>query len=145
MNHSFFYYDIVGEEIYVAVMTHIYPLMKEKFATIEHVSFFVELTTISLESSRPEFQNLFTFLCLDEKIDPRFVTFNWDVFNCLSRFVFFYLQVELEIPSAVVRKQAIFSQYFTLRGQLSNHPHTKLVSVKFKSLSTILEFFFVIV
>ncbi len=78
-------------------MTHIYPLMKEKFATIEHVSFFVELTTISSESSRPEFQNLFAFLCLDEKIDPRFVTFIWNVCNCLSRFHFFYLLYRLSL------------------------------------------------
>ncbi|XP_046635826.1 protein MMS22-like [Daphnia pulicaria] len=59
------------EEIYAAVMTHVYPLMKEKFASIEHISFFVELTTVALDTSRPEFQSIFTFLCLDDKVNPR--------------------------------------------------------------------------
>lgn len=60
-----------SEEVYAAVVTHIYPLMKERFTSIEHLSFFVELTTTSLETSRPEFQNIFTFLCVDEKVSPR--------------------------------------------------------------------------
>ena len=68
--------DILGEEVYAAVTTHIYPLMKEKFASVEHVSFFVELTCVALETGRPELQSLFTFLCLDEKVNPRFVYFN---------------------------------------------------------------------
>ena len=64
----------IGEEIYNAVITPVYPLMKEKFPSTDHVSFFVELTTAALETGRPEFQNIFTFLCLDDKVNPRYVT-----------------------------------------------------------------------
>lgn len=60
-----------GDEMYNAVMTHVFPLMKEKFAAVEHVSFFVELTTAAMEANRPEFQTIFTFFCLDEKVNPR--------------------------------------------------------------------------
>lgn len=60
------------EEMYSAVMAHIFPLMKEKFALVEHVQFFVELTITALETSRPEFQSLFNFFCLDEKVNPRY-------------------------------------------------------------------------
>ena len=78
----------IGEEIYTAVMTHVYPLMKEKFASIEHISFFVELTTVALDTSRPEFQSIFTFLCLDEKVNPRFV-FPFESLKLITLFFFF--------------------------------------------------------
>lgn len=63
--------NTLGEEVYSAIMMHIFPLMKEKFATIDYVSFFVELTAVALETGRPEFQSLFTYFCLDERVNPR--------------------------------------------------------------------------
>ena len=44
--------------------------MKEKFAQEEYVTFFFELTLCSLEN-HSEFQTLFSYLCLDDKINPR--------------------------------------------------------------------------
>lgn len=83
-----------GEDLYAAVMSHVYPLMKERFASIEHLSFFVELTNVSLETSRPEFQNVFTFLCLDEKVSPRFALCLLLRFRCL----YFNGSVILDLP-----------------------------------------------
>ena len=124
---------MIGEEIYTAVMTHVYPLMKEKFS-IEHMSFFVELTTVALDTSRPEFQNIFTFLCLDDKVNPRYVRDSW-YYNLFFRIDPFpnvtvsQFQVEFEILVAVVGNEAISCQSLVFRGQLSSNPYSKLVSV----------------
>lgn len=56
-------------------MTHIYPLMKDDFALVEHVDFFAEMTIVAQETNRPEFLSVFTFFCLDDKVNPRFNQF----------------------------------------------------------------------
>ena len=117
-------------------MTHVYPLMKEKFASIEHISFFVELTTVALDTSRPEFQSIFTFLCLDEKVNPRFV-FPFESLKLITLFFFFFqmwliilkFQVEFEILVAAVGNEAVSCQSFVFARQLSINPFTKLVPV----------------
>jgi hypothetical protein len=62
----------LGDEVYGAVMTHVYPLMKDTFSLVEHVDFFVEMTIVALDTNRPEFQSLFTYFCLDDKVNPRY-------------------------------------------------------------------------
>ena len=54
-------------------MTHIYPLMKDTFSLVEHVDFFAEMTIVALDTNRPEFQSLFTYFCLDDKVNPRYL------------------------------------------------------------------------
>lgn len=61
-----------GDELISCVMTHIYPLMKDKFADVDHVTFFTELATVSLETSEiSEFQAMFNHFCLDERVDAK--------------------------------------------------------------------------
>lgn len=62
------------DDIYNAISTHIVPLMKEKFIFgDECATFLSELTITALESSRAEFPSLFSFFCLDERVNPKFV------------------------------------------------------------------------
>ena len=72
-NHIFGANNIFSdEEMISSVMTHVYPLMKDKFADVDHVTFFTELTTVSLEATQiSEFQAMFTHFCLDEKVDAK--------------------------------------------------------------------------
>ena len=63
-----------GDEIYNAVVTHILPVMKEKYVFgDEHAAFFSELTISALETSKPEFSSLLSFFCFDERVNPKLV------------------------------------------------------------------------
>ena len=60
------------DEVYQALMAHIFPLMKEKYAQIEFVSFFSEMALTSVEHGGPEFTQHLNFFCLDEKVQPKY-------------------------------------------------------------------------
>jgi len=124
------------DDIYNAISTHILPLMKEKYIFgDEHVLFFTELTVTTLESGRAEFSSLFSFFCLDEKVNPKFVQNKSIVLTYFDRLL--YCRLSFKYLSQLLRN----NQFIPSLSLCLNNYQTILIQSWFRYVFSFFRFF----